>query len=341
MARVLSTDAVEARERLAYWNEAVSDAYVRLTCDAPGNDVVGEIRVDSLATLELSRVTATAELVRRTPSLIATAAEDYFLVSIQTEGVGAIVQDGRTAVLQPGDFALYDSTRPYELRFDADFQQYVLMLPGPTLRSQLRAAPALTARGVRGSRGAGHLMIEMIRTLATDIELLEPAAAAAVAQSVEHIVVAGLSSLGSDAPLPEPELAARREQVKACARARLRDPGLAVTAIAAQLHTSVSTLHRSFAGEPCTIAEWIRAQRLDAVRADLCDPALGHRTISDLAFSWGFVDASHFSRAFKAHFGCTARDVRHGQGPPGDPGGRGGVGRTAPSPADRARRRAR
>jgi AraC-like DNA-binding protein len=313
MARVLTTEAVDARERLAYWNEAVSDAYVRLTCDAPGRDVVGDIRVDSLATLELSRVTATAQHVRRTPSLIATAAEDYFLVSIQTEGVGAIVQDGRTAVLRPGDFALYDSTRPYELRFDSDFQQYVLMLPGPTLRSQLRAAPELTARGVRGSRGAGHLMIEMIRTLAADIGVLEPAAAAAVAQSVEHIVVAGLSSLAPDAPAPEPELAARREQIKACARARLRDPGLTVAAIAAQLHTSVSTLHRAFAGEPCSISEWVWAHRLDAVRTDLCDPALRHRTIGDLAFAWGFVDASHFSRAFRARFGCTARDVRFGQ----------------------------
>lgn len=309
MARLHTTDEVDARDRLAYWNDAVSDAYVQLACDAPGGDVRGDIRVDSLATLELSRVTATAQQVHRTPSLIAQAAEDWFLVSIQTEGVGRITQDARTAVLHPGDFALYDSTRPYRLEFDGDFQQYVLMLPGPTLRSQLRDARELTARGVRGSRGAGHLMIEMIRTLAADIAVLEPAAAAAVAQSVEHIVVAGLSSLGG-AP-PEPSLEARREQVRAVARARLRDPGLTVAAIAAQLHTSVSTLHRAFVGEPCSIAEWIWGQRLDAVRADLCDPALRHRTISDLAFSWGFVDASHFSRAFRARFGRTARDVRH------------------------------
>lgn len=310
MARLLTTDAVDARERLEFWNEAVSDTYVRLDTTAPSHDVVGEIRADTLATLELSRVTATAQRVRRTASLIAAAAEDYFLVSIQTRGNGAVAQDGRIAVLAPGDFALYDSTRPYELRFDGPFQQYVLMLPGPTLRSQLRHAPELTARGVHGSRGAGHLMIRMIRTLATDIGVLEPAAAAAVAQSVEHIVVAGLSSLAPATPVPEPELAARREQIKACARARLRDPGLTVAAIATALHTSVSTLHRAFAGEPCSVAEWIWAQRLDAVRADLCDPALRHRTISDLAFSWGFVDASHFSRAFKARFGCTARDVR-------------------------------
>jgi AraC-like DNA-binding protein len=142
--------------------------------------------------------------------------------------------------------------------------------------------------------------------------VLEPAAAAAVAQSVEHIVVAGLSSLTPDTPVPEPELAARREQIKACARDRLRDPGLTVATIAAQLHASVSTLHRAFAGEPCSIAEWIWAQRLDGVHADLVDPTGAHRTIGDIAFSWGFVDASHFSRAFRARFGATARAVRAG-----------------------------
>jgi AraC-like DNA-binding protein len=312
MSRLLSTAAVHPRDRLAYWNDAVCDAYVRLDTTAPGGDVVGEIRVDALATLELSRVTATAQHVRRTPSLIADTAEDYFLVSIQTRGVGLVTQDGRTAELRPGDFAVYDSTRPYGLHFDGPFQQYVLMLPGPALRSQLRGATELTARGVRGSRGAGHLMIEMIRTLAADIDVLEPSAAAAVARGIEHIVVAGLSSLAG--PPPEPSLAARHEQVKACARARLRDPGLTVAAIAAHLHTSVSTLHRAFAGEPQSIAEWIWAERLDAVRADLCDPALRHRTIGDLAFSWGFTDASHFSRAFRARFGRTAREVRHAAG---------------------------
>ncbi len=309
MPRVLTTDEVDAPDRLAYWNDAISAAYVALTCGTPTDDVVGDIRVDSLATLELSRVTATAQHVRRTPALIAATVEDYFLVSIQTAGTGRITQDGRTAELGPGDFALYDSTRPYALDFDGDFQQYVLMLPGPTLRSQVRATHELTARPVSGTSGAGHLTIAMIRTLAADIGVLEPAAAAAVAQGVEHIVVAGLSSLAG-VTAPEPSLAARRAEVKAAALARLRDPDLAVATLAGALHTSPSTLHRAFAGEPCSLTEWIWAQRLDAVRADLCDPAQRHRTISDLAFSWGFSDASHFSRSFRARFGVSPRAVR-------------------------------
>ena len=155
----------------------------------------GEIVLETLGTLALSRVTASAQRVRRTARQIARASEDYFLVSIQTDGVGEVHQDGRRAVLQAGDFALYDSTRPYDLVFGADFQQFVLMLPGPALRAQVRDTQALTASAVSGRRGAGHLMIEMIRTLAQDIGTLEPASAAAVADSVTQILVAGLRTL--------------------------------------------------------------------------------------------------------------------------------------------------
>jgi AraC-like DNA-binding protein len=313
MSTLHSTAHVAPRDRLSYWIDAVCDTYVQLECDAPerGGSIEGEIRLDTLATLELSCVTASAQHVRRTPAKIAHASEDYFLVSIQTRGQGAVLQDGRTALLGPGDFALYDSTRPYDLVFEGDFQQYVLMLPGPELRSQLRETQQLTARPVSGRRGAGHLMIGMIESLASDIEALEPASAAAVAQSVEHILVAGLRSLPGQAPASVSQMTAfHREQIKSFVRERLRDPRLSVAQVAAHLRVSPSTVHRAFAREPCSITDWIWAQRLEGVKRDLCDPSLAARSVSELAFSWGFNDAAHFSRAFRARFACAPRDLR-------------------------------
>jgi len=158
----------------------VCDTYVRLECDAPGDAPVntpgieGEIAADTLATLQLSRVTASAQTVRRTPPKIARASGDYFLVSIQTRGEGVVAQDGRSARLARGDFALYDGTRSYELRFAGPFQQYVLTLPGPTLRTALRDTRALTASTISGLRGAGHLMIGKAETLVLDIDTLNP-----------------------------------------------------------------------------------------------------------------------------------------------------------------------
>ncbi len=316
MREIVSTNCVEPNQRLAFWTDLVCNTYVQLDCDAAsGSEMIeGNIGADQLATLQLSRVTATPQIVRRTASKIARDTEDYFLVSIQTQGECTILQDQRTARLVPGDFALYDSTRPYELHFERSFQQYVLRLPGPSLRTALRDTQSLTASTVSGQQGAGHLMIGMIQTLAADISALAPESAHAVAESVTQILIAGLSALPAARQQPVSHLTAyHREQIKACVRARLRDPALSVASIAAHLRLSSSTLHRAWSGEASSIAEWIWSQRLDAARRDLCDPSLNARSVSEIAFSWGFNDAAHFSRAFRARFGCSARELRAGK----------------------------
>jgi AraC-like DNA-binding protein len=313
MRSLLTTADVAPDQRHAYWADLVCDTYVQLECDthAGATTIEGEIAVDRLASLALSRVTSTAQQVRRTPARIARASEDYFLVSIQTQGRGVVTQDGRDAVLGPGDFALYDSTRPYTLTFDGPFQQYVLMLPGPTLRTAVRETQRLTATAVGGDRGAGHLMINMIGTLAADIDTLAPESAAAVADSVTHILVAGLSALpAARNRVPSQRTAFHREQVRAYVRANLRDPQLGVAYIAQALRLSPSTLHRVWSGEACSLSDWIWALRLDGARRELCQHALSTRSVSEIAYSWGFNDAAHFSRAFKARFGCPPRDCR-------------------------------
>jgi AraC-like DNA-binding protein len=321
MAQILTTASVAAHERHAYWADAICDAYVQLEFDAlaPDSQTEGEIRIDSLSTLQLSRVTATAQHVRRTPAKIARSSEDFFLVSIQTLGQGVVVQDGRAASLAPGDFALYDSTRPYELVFEGDFQQYVLMLPGATLRSELRDTQRLTASTVSGTRGAGHLMINMIRTLAQDIQALEPESAAAVAASVTNILIAGLRALpGAPHSSMSNLVSFHLEQIKAYVRQHLDEPGLCVGQIARELRMSTSNVHRVFAGEACSVSDWIWALRLDRVQRDLCDPGLLGKSVSQLAFARGFNDAAHFSRAFRARFGCSPREFRARQiGAPG------------------------
>ncbi len=314
MPRTLSTSTVEPARRTAFWTDMVCDAYVQLECDAAAGaaHIEGEIVADHLSTLALSRVTSTAQTVRRTAAKIRESGEDYFLASIQTRGRGVVTQDGRDAVLAPGDFALYDSTRPYTLAFDGDFQQLVLMLPGPVLRTAVRNTHRLTATRVSGERGAGHLMINMITTLAHDIGTLAPASASAVADSVTQILVAGLSTLEPALAPPRSALASLHlEQIKARARQRFRDPAFGVAQLAAELRLSTSTIHRVWGTtQACSVSDWIWSLRLDEARHRLCDPRHGGRSVSTIAFDCGFNDAAHFSRAFRARFGCSPRELR-------------------------------
>ncbi len=315
MNKVLSTSEVEPRHRAEYWSDMVCGTYVQLDCtplaQSAARDFQGSIAVAELAALQLTQVRSQAQQVQRTPAKIANDPEDYFLVSIQAAGQGIVAQDGRQALLQTGDFALYDSTRPYTLQFDGDFQQYVLKLPGRSLRTALRDMHQLTATAVSGQRGAGHLMINMISTLAQDIDTLAPESAAAVADSVTQILIAGLSALPAARKQPVTQLHAYQvERIKACVRANLHDPQLNVALLSGQLRSSASTLHRTWASQACSLSDYIWAQRLEQAKRDLCDPNLAARSVSEIAFSWGFNDAAHFSRAFKSRFACSPREMR-------------------------------
>jgi AraC-like DNA-binding protein len=316
MTQILRTDAVAQRERIAYWTDMICDVYVQLDCDTPAaSEFSGRIERDVLAGLELSVVESHAQRVRRTPRQIAKASEDYMLVSIQESGRGAVCQDGRTAVLTAGDLAVYDSTRPYQLLFDGPFRQCVLMLPGQQLRSHLRHTERLTATSIRGQAGAGHLLRQMVDSVRREMSLLPAGAAHEVADGLLHVLVAALRTLPeATAPVPAELTAYHRARIKAYVREHLRDPDLSVAQVSAALRLSPGHLHRVFQGEPLPLAHYIWEQRLEACRRDLANPQLARRSISEIAFDWGFNDAAHFSRAFRERFGMTPREWRAGSG---------------------------
>ena len=69
-------------------------------------------------------------------------------------------------------------------------------------------------------------------------------------------------------------------------RAHLDDPQLSRSSIAAAHHMSARTLDRLFADQPWSVSGLIRRERLEAVRRDLEDPLLRHRSVAALAARW-------------------------------------------------------
>ncbi len=66
-----------------------------------------------------------------------------------------------------------------------------------------------------------------------------------------------------------------------------------------------------FADEGLSITEFIWIERLDQCRRELEEAAPPGRTITEVAFSWGFNSSSHFSRLFKKRFGAPPSRTRH------------------------------
>jgi AraC-like DNA-binding protein len=103
------------------------------------------------------------------------------------------------------------------------------------------------------------------------------------------------------------------QRVTAYIEARLGDAGLGPGDIAAAHHISTRYLHKLFHAEGTTVSTWIRERRLERCGRDLRDPLQNARPVSAIGTRWGYTDAAHFSRTFKAAYGISPREYRHGQ----------------------------
>ena len=158
MQVVLATSTVAETKRLQYWRDAVCDTFVELDCRALSEaPFFGEITSAQCDEMHFSKVRSDGQIVDRTKSRIRRAREEVVLVSVQVQGTGMVAQDGRQATLQPGDFACYDSTRPYTLSFGAQFEQIVLHMPRNAMIRRIGPTEAVTATRVASDSPLGSL----------------------------------------------------------------------------------------------------------------------------------------------------------------------------------------
>jgi AraC-like DNA-binding protein len=91
---------------------------------------------------------------------------------------------------------------------------------------------------------------------------------------------------------------------------RLTDPALNAETVAAAAGLNVRGANRLLKEEGTTIDRLIVSRRLDRCRRALEDRTQSRRTVSEIAYAWGFADVSHFARRFKAAYGCSPGEYR-------------------------------
>jgi AraC-like DNA-binding protein len=100
------------------------------------------------------------------------------------------------------------------------------------------------------------------------------------------------------------------ERIKRYIDENLGNPSLSAATIATATYVSRRQLYRVFSDNGTTVSQWVRERRLERCYRDLVHPAFANRTVAEIAYSWGFVGPSHFSRAFKTKFGRSPTEIR-------------------------------
>ena len=309
---LFSTTDVPEHQRYAYWQDLICDVLVNLDCTVVERTrFSGSIYNQKFAGLQLSTMVSDQMSLVRSRERIARAREDEFLVAFEGRAQSFGAQDGREAVLETGDFALFDSSRPYDVGFKPGFQHFVLKIPRSALLGRLGSPHALTGTRIRGDSGAGRLASHFFRSLQQELDGLDQIEADRLGQIGLDLLAAALASMA--APRALHETATRTAwiaRIEVFIESRLSDPTLSNKTVASALGISPRYLNMLFAGEKRSVERWIWEQRLRRCHLALADPAQRGRSISDIAFSWGFNEMSHFSRAFRQRYDLSPREFR-------------------------------
>ncbi|WP_166785421.1 helix-turn-helix domain-containing protein [Cryobacterium cryoconiti] len=313
---ILDCSSLEPSDRFDAWSDAVNRNFVPLRADLKdpvhGSEFDGRIVSQSLGRSEISTVAGSGMAVRRSPRAIAQNDPGFIKLGLQVRGYSVISQDDRDAALAPGDFAIYDTSRPYVLDFAESFEMFVVMFPAELIRFDRSLLSSLTASRFSGRSGLGAITSSFLREMSRQLDADPLVGDFSLGDAVLDLVTASLAErLGPDGVTDE--RSRRRSlliRIETFIAANLSDSGLSVTEIAAAHHVSVRYLQKLFEDQHETVSGWIRHRRLEQCRKDLSNPAFASRAVGSIGSAWGFPDAASFSRAFRQEFGLTPSAFR-------------------------------
>jgi AraC-like DNA-binding protein len=300
-----STIEVPSHLRLPYWVDAVCDAFARLDCEPRrGQPFFGKVQSDSAGVARFCRVTGTAQIFTRSMRQLGRLPNEIICIAALHSGRGLITQDGRDAELRSGDLAVIDGNRPFRLSYDGDFDKTVLWIPRAMLVDRLGASECFTGRRIDGTTGIGGMLSLVVRELPSRLDTTPSEAMERISEHVLDLVATTLLFCGERRP---PSAASTALRAKLWIEAHLSEE-LSANRIAGACKVSVRHLNRLFEREGTSLMHYVWERRLARCHRELTETMVRTRTIADIAFAAGFNDQSHFSRAYKARYGCAPRD---------------------------------
>jgi AraC-like DNA-binding protein len=311
MSLIIDTSDVAPSERFDLWAEQASKVFFPMGVQ-PVDTAPFSGRVDGcrLGPVGMHRLTAGRSTVLRTARTIGDADPETFQLALERRGRSALEQDGRSGTITPGGMFSYQTSRPFVIRNETPFQMLVISFPTALLRPYTDRVCRQTGLRI-DSRLADRLVGPFLRDLDDRISSGSlDEAAEDLGETVVDLVrsvftrrdeVATADLRYSETLLP---------RVTSHVYRHLGDPGLTPARIAEAHFISTRSLHRLFEPRGVSVAEWIRELRLARCRRDLADPALAGESVGTIAARWGMQNPAHFSRLYRAAYGCRPSDHR-------------------------------
>jgi AraC-like DNA-binding protein len=264
-----------------------------------------------LGALRFAQVTSRGNAVDRLVPGETNGGTPACMLVVQIEGQGLLSQYGHQAGLTPGDLALADCGARFRHRIDADSSLLLVRMPAKALRAHLPSPEQFCGRRLAATGSMASLAAALARSLFAQAQSGLPAIAhdCLARQLLETVALAYTQDFGQLISTSS-VVGGRYARARLFVEQNLGDPELGPLSVASALNVSARYLRMIFASEGECISAYVLRRRLEETARQLADPRWRGRSICEIAFSWGFNSAPHFSRSFREHFGMSPREYR-------------------------------
>lgn len=312
MKLVFSTTDVPGRDRFDYWH-SVACQNVTNHDSSPScrPRFHAELRAGELADFKLVEFSNAAMTVAHNAGHAAQADPEEVLICRQGAGRLIVEQEGRQVLLEPGDITLLDPRSPYVAEFSPNSHLLVVKAPRRELEGRIGSMRSIVAYNLRSTEPTVGLTGEFLAAVPNYVGRLDSLAEGLVRNQALDLVALSIGTAMGD--LPPNASTARllaRMRVRAAIEAGLQNPRLNASAIASTAGVRVRYANSVLADEHTSISRLIQERRLERCRKALEDPAQAHRSVSEIAYAWGFSDMTHFGRKFRHAFGPLPSEYR-------------------------------
>lgn len=316
----LDLEGLPVTDSIEFLRDRMRNAPVPLALEPHSHAaVIARTRAAELGGVHMLSTTSEGADIVRTPRLARDSTRPSLMVSVIDRGTGAVIRDGRTMSLQPGDIGLYVTDQPYRLRFSPGAVRHTYQVPLDQLglSRQIISDQILTA--IHPDRAPAAAVSSFLRSAARSAPTATAQERAALEQpTVDLIRLLLTRPIADTATAREVAAMSLGTRIEEHVTSRRRDPDLSARSIAASFSISERYVYVILARRGIDLGDLLRTQRLEsAVRLLEAHPA-AELTIGMVAHRCGFSDHAHFSRAFRERFGVTPTQWRRRASASGD-----------------------
>lgn len=306
----LTTSGLTPAKQIQIWSDALTDLCGRFDIDPlDGSTFDGCINYTSVSRLKLCQIEVSQHRIGHTTPSIRHSDHPYVKILFQTQGISHFEQDGRRIEIAPGDCLVYDVSCPHSIISPAFTRHDVVIVPKELLRERGLGSGDIAACKLSAQSGTGRIAHDFVHAAFVEAARLSPSSATGVADSLIDLLLLPLREAETALDRVGPEAMYVRAQ--GFIREHLRDPELSIDQISTALRCTKRYLHMLFSDRGMTVSDYIWQARLNHCRQEL--ESQSGKTITDVAFSWGFSSSSHFSRVFRKYFGVVPSAIHKTQ----------------------------